>query len=101
MAGNERISLDEVKKVAKLARLRLQDDELTRMRGELDAILDSMSALGKLDVEGVPPTFLVLESGTPLRPDVPRDGLRRAEVLRAAAASEAGAFAVPKVMEGE
>ena len=99
--ANERITLTEVEKVAKLARLELGQDELRRMRGELDAILDSMSALQKLDVEGVPPTFLVLESGTPLRPDEPRTGLSRHEALRAAAASEAGAFSVPKVMEGE
>ena len=119
MAANddhhERISLAEVKKVAKLARLHhpvsqpltgqagigLSDAELETMRGELDAILDSMSALSKLDVEGVPPTFLVLETGTPLRADIPREGIRREEALRAAASSEAGAFAVPKVMEGE
>jgi aspartyl-tRNA(Asn)/glutamyl-tRNA(Gln) amidotransferase subunit C len=118
MAANddlhERISLDEVKKVAKLARLHhplpqgtghagigLSDAELEQMRGELDAILDSMSALSKLDVEGVPPTFLVLETGSPLRADIPREGIRREEALRAAASSEAGAFAVPKVMEGE
>jgi len=101
MAEQERISLDEVKKVAKLARLHLDDDELSRMRGQLDAILDSMGALSKLDVEGVPPTFLVLETGTPLRADVPRPSLPRHEVLRAAAASEEGAFSVPKVMEGE
>lgn len=101
MAGNERISLDEVRKVAGLARLSLSDDELVRMRGELDAILDSMAALTKLDVTGVPPTTLVLESGTPLRPDVPRTSLSRDEALRAAAKTEAGAFAVPKVKEGE
>jgi aspartyl-tRNA(Asn)/glutamyl-tRNA(Gln) amidotransferase subunit C len=100
MAQQERISLDEVKKVARLARLALGEDELVRMRGELDAILDSMAALTRLDVTGVPPTTLVLERGTPLRPDVPVKGLSREEALRAAARSEAGAFAVPKVMEG-
>jgi aspartyl-tRNA(Asn)/glutamyl-tRNA(Gln) amidotransferase subunit C len=100
MADQERISLDEVNKVARLARLALGDDELVRMRGELDAILDSMAALTRLDVTGVPPTTLVLERGTPLRPDAPRNGLSREEALRAAARSEAGAFAVPKVMEG-
>jgi aspartyl-tRNA(Asn)/glutamyl-tRNA(Gln) amidotransferase subunit C len=100
MAEQERISLDEVKKVARLARLTLGDDELVRMRGELDAILDSMAALTRLDVTGVPPTTLVLERGTPLRPDVPHSGLSREEALRAAARTEAGAFAVPKVMEG-
>lgn len=99
--ANERITLAEVQKVSKLARLELSEDETGRMRGELDAILDSMTALQKLDVEGVPPTFLVLETGSPLRPDEPRTGLSRTEALRAAAASEAGAFSVPKVMEGE
>ena len=100
MTQQERISLDEVKKVARLARLTLGEEELVRMRRELDAILDSMAALTRLDVTGVSPTTLVLERGTPLRPDVPAAGLSRDEALRAAARSEAGAFAVPKVMEG-
>jgi aspartyl-tRNA(Asn)/glutamyl-tRNA(Gln) amidotransferase subunit C len=98
---SERISLDEVRKVAMLARLALSEDELERMRGDLDGILDWMAALAKLDTAGVEPTFHAVEMTTPLRDDEPTDGLRRVEALRAAARSDQGGFAVPKVKEGE
>lgn len=98
---SERISLAEVRKVAGLARLALSDEELEKMRGDLDGILDWMAALAKLDTSGVEPTFHAVEMVTPLRQDVVTPGLRHAEALRAAARSDAGAFAVPKVMEGE
>lgn len=97
----QRIDQDEVRRVAVLARLALDEDEVRTMQAQLDSILDSMAALAKLDTEGVPPTQHALEMVCPLRDDVPHACLRREEVLRAAARSEAGAFAVPKVMEGE
>jgi aspartyl-tRNA(Asn)/glutamyl-tRNA(Gln) amidotransferase subunit C len=98
---SERISLDEVRKVAMLARLALSEDELERMRGDLDGILDWMAALAKLDTTGVEPTFHAVEMVTPLRDDEPTAGLRNIEALRAAARSDQGGFAVPKVKEGE
>jgi aspartyl-tRNA(Asn)/glutamyl-tRNA(Gln) amidotransferase subunit C len=98
---SERISLAEVRKVASLARLSLSDEELERMRGELDGILDWMAALSALDTSGVEPTYHAVEMVTPLREDVETAALRHVEALRAAPKSEAGAFAVPKVMEGE
>lgn len=98
---SERISLDEVRKVAMLARLALSEDELERMRGDLDGILDWMAALAKLDTTGVEPTFHAVEMVTPLRDDEPTAGLRHIEALRAAARSDQGGFAVPKVKEGE
>lgn len=98
---SERISLDEVRKVAKLARLALSDEELERMRGDLDGILDWMATLAKLDTSGVEPTFHAVEMVSALREDVPAEGLRHHEALRAAARSDQGGFAVPKVMEGE
>lgn len=97
----ERISKAEVRHTAKLAHLSLSDAEIEKMRTELDSILESMVALSKLDTEGVPPTQHAIALACPLREDVPQPSLRREEILRAAAHSEAGAFAVPKVMEGE
>jgi aspartyl-tRNA(Asn)/glutamyl-tRNA(Gln) amidotransferase subunit C len=98
---SERISLEETRKVTKLARLALAEDELERMRGDLDGILDWMAALAKLDTAGIEPTFHAVEQITPLRADEVSPGLRHVEALRAAARSEQGGFAVPKVMEGE
>jgi len=97
---SERISLDEVRKVAGLARLALSDEELEKMRGDLDGILDWMAALAKLDTSGVEPTFHAVEMITPLREDVVVAGLRHVEALRAAARPDAGPFAVPKGLGG-
>lgn len=97
----ERIGKAEVRHVAKLAHLSLSEEETDTMRAQLDSILDSMATLAKLDTEGVEPTQHAIDLVCPLRADEPRPSSRREEVLRAAARSEAGAFAVPKVMEGE
>lgn len=50
------ISREEVQQVARLARLSLTDEELERMRAQLDAILAYIDKLRELDVEGVEPT---------------------------------------------
>lgn len=98
---SERISLDEVRKVAKLARLSLEEDELERMRDDLGSILGWMAALERLDTSDVEPMYQAIEAAGTLRADEPAPGLRHAEVLRAAARSAHGGIAVPKVMEGE
>src|SRR5687768_17312651 len=93
----ERINKAEVRHVAQLAHLSLSDDEIDTMQTQLDSILDSMATLAKLDTEGVSPTEHAIDLVCPLRDDAPRPSLRREEVLRAAARSDAFAFAVPKV----
>ena len=95
-----RISLSEVEHVARLARLAISPEEAEQMRTELDSILDWMRSLEKLDTTGVAPTTHSTPMVSPLRDDVPHAPLRRDEVLRAAPKTEAGAFAVPKVLEG-
>jgi aspartyl-tRNA(Asn)/glutamyl-tRNA(Gln) amidotransferase subunit C len=95
-----RISLKEVEHVARLARLAISGDEAERMRAELDGILDWMKTLEKLDTTGVAPTTHSVPMVAPLRDDRPEPSLRREETLRAAPKTEAGAFAVPKVLEG-
>ena len=98
---SERISLDEVRRIANLARLGIRDEEASAMRSQLDSILDYMATLEKLDVSEVEPTYHAIEMVAALREDVPGRTLAREEVLRMAPRSEAGGFAVPKVMEGE
>jgi aspartyl-tRNA(Asn)/glutamyl-tRNA(Gln) amidotransferase subunit C len=95
-----RISLDEVKKVAALARLALDDGELAAMQAQLDRILDYMKELDAVDVTGVPPTYHAPALAAALRADVPVPSLHRDEVLAAAPRHDAGAFAAPKVLEG-
>lgn len=97
----QRIGLEEVKRIATLARLTLDEAELNRMQSQLDSILDSMDSLNRLDVSGVEPTYHAIAMSCQLRADQPRPSLKRSEALEAAARSESGGFAVPKVMEGE
>ena len=96
-----RISEKEVEHVARLARLALGPGDVKKMQGELEGILAFMATLAKLDTEGVPPTTHSIEMSVPLREDHPTPSLARNEVLAAAAKSEAGAFAVPKVLDGD
>lgn len=90
-----------VRQVARLASLALSEDEVKRMCGELSAILAYVTTLSEVDVEGVPPTFHPVPLNCPLRPDEQGVSLSQAEALAAAPRSEAGGFAVPKVLDGE
>lgn len=99
--GEEKITLAQVHHVAKLARLALSDAELETMREQLSRILGHVASLDALDVADVPPTSHAVPMEAPMRPDVLRDSLPRSELLAAAPATEAGAFAVPKVMDGD
>jgi aspartyl-tRNA(Asn)/glutamyl-tRNA(Gln) amidotransferase subunit C len=65
-----KISIDEVRETATLARLELSDEELGRLQRELDAILGYMDLLGRLDVENVEPMTHAVSLDLPLRDDV-------------------------------
>ena len=99
--SSEKISIDTVRHVAKLAALALSPDEEARMQAELDSILAHMSELDALDVSSVAPTFHVVAEHGALRPDRVIPSLPRAELLQAAPAHQEGGFAVPKVLDGE
>ena len=85
----------QVLHVAKLARLRLEEDEVERMAGELSGILDHVDRIGTLDLEGVEPTTHVVELENVLRPDRPRPSWPRDEMLKAAPDPTDGAFRTP------
>lgn len=99
--GSSRISIADVKHVAKLAALELSAADEARMEQELNAILAHMDELNEVDVSSVSPTFHSVEAAGALRPDVVLPSLSREELLRAAPAQEAGGFAVPKVLDGD
>jgi aspartyl-tRNA(Asn)/glutamyl-tRNA(Gln) amidotransferase subunit C len=94
----ERISLDEVRHVARLARLELSDDELTALQGELSSLLDHVERIRLLDTEGVPPTAHPLPMSNVFRADEPRPCLDRDEVLAGAPAVEDHRFLVPRIL---
>lgn len=95
-----KITSQQVRHVARLARLELAEDAVEALRGQLDAILGYVAALDAVDVTDLAPSFHAIPILAPLRPDVVHPGLPRAEVLAAAPANDGEGFAVPKVLEG-
>lgn len=85
----------QVLHVARLARLRLSDEEVERMAGELSGILDHVDRIGNLDLEGVEPTSHVVELENVLRPDEPHQSLPRETALASAPDPLDGTFRVP------
>jgi aspartyl-tRNA(Asn)/glutamyl-tRNA(Gln) amidotransferase subunit C len=98
-AGRARITVEEVRYVAALARLEFDPGEEARLTGQLDAILEYMSQLGEVDTAGVEPTSHVLPLTNVMRDDVVRDGLSTADALANAPDADQGHFAVPKIIE--
>jgi aspartyl-tRNA(Asn)/glutamyl-tRNA(Gln) amidotransferase subunit C len=89
------IDRDQVLHVAKLARLKVTDDEVDRMAEELSKILGHVETMNELDLEGVEPTSHVVDLTNVLREDVPRPGLTRDQALEQAPDSAEGGFRVP------
>jgi aspartyl-tRNA(Asn)/glutamyl-tRNA(Gln) amidotransferase subunit C len=97
-----KITEKEVRYVAGLANLNLTEEETTRMRADLDGILEHMARLNEIDTEGVAPMSQVLfdaEETATLRADVPVTPLGNAAAVANAAQSGAGYFKVPRVIE--
>ena len=89
------IEREQVLHVARLSRLRLGDEELDPLAGELSSILDHVDKLAEVDIEGVEPTSHVVPLENVLRPDEPRPSLERDVALSQAPDPEDGAFRVP------
>jgi len=89
------ISADEVRHVARLARLELSDAEVERMAAELAGVLDHIARISELDLDGVPPTSHVVTVENALREDEPVPSLPRERALADAPAVAADGFAVP------
>ena len=98
MSDRARVSRADVEHVATLSRLALTDDEIEQLTGELGAILDYAAEVSALDTADVPPTAHPLPLVNVFRPDDPRPGLDRDEVLAEAPAAEDGQFRVPRIL---
>ena len=94
------LSRADVEHVAHLARLGLADDELTRLEGELNHILDQYAILARLDTEAIPPTAQVIELENILRDDVARPSLAVDEALANAPARDGDLLVVPAIIGG-
>ena len=89
------IDRDQVLHVARLARLRLTDGEVTQMTSELSTILDHIEKINELDLDDVEPTSHVVEVENVLRADEPRESWPRARILDPAPDPDDGGFRVP------
>jgi aspartyl-tRNA(Asn)/glutamyl-tRNA(Gln) amidotransferase subunit C len=93
------VSNQQVRHIAKLARIAMSDEELERLVPELNNILGWVEQLGEVDTDDVEPLATVVDQKLRLRDDVVTDGNIRDKVLANAPEAQHGFFAVPKVIE--
>ena len=93
------VDLATVKRVARLARIAVTDEEAQKMQGDLNAILGFVEQLNEVDVSGVTPMTSVVETALKKRDDVVTEGGRAEDIVANAPLSEDGYFMVPKVVE--
>jgi aspartyl-tRNA(Asn)/glutamyl-tRNA(Gln) amidotransferase subunit C len=95
------MSVDDatVRRIAHLARIKVEDDEVAHLKGELNAILTWVEQLQAVDVEGVEPMTSVTPMKMKMRQDQVTDGEIADQVTKNAPMSDDNFFLVPKVVE--
>ena len=94
----KRISSNEVKKVAQLARLELNESEIQKHAEQLENILDYIKQLEKIDTENIPCTTRAIEVVNVFRKDEKKDYKNSEELLNLAPSRENQFFKVPKII---
>ena len=94
----KRISSDEVKKVAQLARLELNESEINQHAEQLEKILEYIKQLEKINTEDIPCTTRAIEVVNVLRKDEKRNYENSEEILDLATSRENKFFKVPKII---
>ncbi len=93
------VSKEDVKHIANLARLELNEEELEKYTKDLGNIVEFANTLSKIDVTGVEPTNHILNIKNVFRKDQLKDSYDREEILMNAPEKQAGCVSVPKVVE--
>ncbi|NNE22381.1 MAG: Asp-tRNA(Asn)/Glu-tRNA(Gln) amidotransferase subunit GatC [Rhizobiales bacterium] len=95
------MSVDQttVRRIAKLARIKVSEDAVPALEGELNAILEWIEMLNEVDTKGVQPMTAVVETAMKKRDDVVNKGGIPDDIMANAPASEDHFFMVPKVVE--
>lgn len=88
-----------VAKIARLARIKIEDDKLEPLAGELNNILDWVEQLGEVNTDNIQPMASPVNAKLRWRDDVVSDGDKQESVLKNATDAQYGFFAVPKVIE--
>jgi aspartyl-tRNA(Asn)/glutamyl-tRNA(Gln) amidotransferase subunit C len=99
--SQQKISVEDVRHVAKLARLALSDAQLARFTGQLEGILGYVAKIGEVDVAGVEPMAHALPLHNVFREDVVEPSLPVEKVLQNAPDTDGPFFKVPKVIGGD
>ena len=94
-----KITLEQVRHVARLARLELSPQDEDRLRADMDEMLAYVDKLNELDTKDVPPTAQVGEAGTPMRDDVVTNDPAADAMLSNAPSRDRNYFKVPKIIE--
>lgn len=93
------VNADDVKKIARLSRLHVEEAQLQPIAEDLNGILGWIEQLGEVDVDGVEPMTSAVDMAAPLRADNVSDGGKRDDVLKNAPKSDDGFFVVPRSVE--
>ncbi|NVD38518.1 Asp-tRNA(Asn)/Glu-tRNA(Gln) amidotransferase subunit GatC [Ensifer sp. HO-A22] len=93
------VDLATVKRVARLARIAVSEDEATRMVGEINGILGFVEQLSEVNVDGVEPMTSVTPMEMKKRMDVVSDGSKADDIVANAPNTDRNFFLVPKVVE--
>jgi aspartyl-tRNA(Asn)/glutamyl-tRNA(Gln) amidotransferase subunit C len=95
----KKINQTEVRKVAKLSRLDLSEEEIEEFTGQLSAILDYVAKMNELDTTGVEPLAHCLPISNVFREDVVKESLGTEKTLANAPQRDGEFFKVPKILE--
>jgi aspartyl-tRNA(Asn)/glutamyl-tRNA(Gln) amidotransferase subunit C len=93
------VDLATVKRVARLARIAVSEEEANRMTGELNGILGFVEQLSEVNVAGVEPMTSVTPMDMRKRQDIVNDGNKADDIVANAPATDRNFFQVPKVVE--
>jgi len=93
------VDKDTVRRIAKLARIAMDDAQAAEMEKELNAVLSWVEQLSDVDVEAVPPMTSIVEQRLRMREDVVADGGYADELMKNAPQAEGHFFVVPKVVD--
>jgi len=96
---SEKVDRDVVKKVAKLARLDLSEEEIDEFTGQLRSILEYVEKMNELDTDGVEPLAHCLAISNVLRADEARESLGTEKTLSNAPDQDGEFFKVPKILD--
>ena len=97
--NDERLSAEEVRQIAALARISMNDEEVEIMRGQMVNILNNIDVLNNVDTAGVEPTGHSVDVRSVMREDEPTESLRRDDVLLNAPSSEDSFIRVRSVLD--